>query len=267
MKKLSVLVLILQLLAVSPAHAQIPPVFNANVVYQLGADIRYRGPEGWLGVVQVNDPATGAPLYAGIPADVRALFIKYDPAKPHPGILFDPTVELKVFRITTGEKNLAFLRRYISALGSSKFLKQPQDQTIQGQAWAVTEFEMSPQTVASMGIKNKKMYRRIFVTEHQGLMILLQLTTIEGEHEKDVPVFDASIAQIQFKQDAPAAAPAQKEDLTPTAKGPVQILSYTLKTGETFSRTVVGETSDAFIVKDEKGEDVIIDKQDMLNFR
>jgi hypothetical protein len=253
------LILLIQYAAFA-ATKQMQPIFNQNVIYQYGFDIFYPGPKDWLGMVQVNDPNSGAAVFAGVPADVRALYLKYDPKKPNPDLAFDPTVEVKVYRNTTQEDSESFLKKYVGVLLKKGTPLSLQKKKIRNHDWSSVEYDI-PETIATK-YGPKKLKRKIYVTNYQATLFLLQLTTLETEYLADEKNFAESIDGTLFTEEI-----KQRTQPNPPAEAKLKILSYRTKTGEVYSREVSGETDELYIVKDEAGKEVILNKADLLDMR
>jgi|GEM_PF-3728782 len=206
MKKISGFIFGLLFCAAVSVWAQTAIPYAQNTVFTYLSEFRYPGPDAWFGLVQENDPKTGAALYKIMHPLDRAIYFKHYPNAPHPGIFFDATVEVQLIRNTTGDTSMTFLKKYTGLVPPKDFKFALQNTMVNGQLWSRAEHRVLDKFKTPQGEQVQNLYRKIYMTLHNGVIYSLQLTTTEADSAADIAIFDASILKVEFGHPVKSAA-------------------------------------------------------------
>lgn len=184
------------------------PVFKPGTVYQFQNEISYPGPKGWLGAIQENDPKTGAPRYASIPPENRAVYIRFNPVKMPEGVKYNPPVEVQVYGLDSKFTAHEMLSRRLNQVRKEDFLQVPANVNINGQTWAVAEFRVQAALQEAPGKQQPiVIHRKMYITLYKNWAFALNLTDVDGPSTAEtIRAFDESVFQVRWTGQAPAKA-------------------------------------------------------------
>jgi hypothetical protein len=200
-KKRFALLLLVSLVVTAPGNGwsrlqSVPdfrPLFQQNLRYMSDDfGIQLEGPKDWCGTLQHFDPIQKTPLIGSLPSNTVVYWKKHCGSQSAQ-IAFNPGFWLKLFVKKEPQTSLSVLKQYISNWPREIMIEEPALVVLGGETWATAE--VTYQSEKYIGLELTK---KLYVTEHEGLWLVIQSTDFARDHNQNVGEFDSLVSQTVF---------------------------------------------------------------------